>query len=110
MSRRTIIGKNKGGGEVEATHLFIGGEFTGTNQQYFAVINKSTKTLVTGYPSFNSYLYSITQDADNIYVGGYFTGANKQYFAVINKSTKTLVTGYPSSFNNTVRSIKEGTI
>jgi hypothetical protein len=33
MSRRVIIGKNKGGGEVEATHLFLGGGFTGTDKQ-----------------------------------------------------------------------------
>jgi hypothetical protein len=81
--------------EIGINNIYVGGYFTGTNQQYFAVINKSTKAIVTGYPSFNNYVYSITQDADNIYVGGNFTGR----FAVINKSTKETVAGYPTLDN-----------
>jgi len=102
MSRRTIIGKNKGG-EVEATHLFLGGDFTGTNQNRFAVINKSTKALVTGYPSFSQFVYSITQDEDNIYVGGSFTGTRKHYFNMINKSTKQLV--FHTDFEGTINDL-----
>ena len=88
----------------DASFIYVGGAFTGTNQQYFAVIDKSTKALETGYPSFNAQVNSISNDASFIYVGGLFTGTNQTRFAVINKSTKSLETGYPS-FNGNVSTI-----
>ena len=58
------------------------------------VIDKATKALITGYPTFSSssYVSAINQDDNYIYIGGDITG----YFAVIDKATKALVAGYPT--------------
>ena len=79
--------------------LAIGGEFTSPNAR-FSVVSILDKIDISGYPSFNNTVYTITQDENYIYVGGQFAN----YFAVIDKATKQLVTGYPS-FNSTVYAI-----
>ena len=76
-------------------HVYVGGAFT----DKFAVIDKATKALVTGYPAF---IECYDEPDDNyIYLGGAFTG---KFFGVIDKSSKALVTGYPT-FDNNVNAI-----
>ncbi len=78
--------------------LYISGHFTNG----FAVLDKETKQLVSGYPTFNRYVYRCTYDANNLYLGGYFSG----YFAVINRKTKQLVSGYPTDWNNNIWAVE----
>jgi hypothetical protein len=42
---------------VDANNIYVGGFFSGS----FAVINKSTKQLVTGYPTFNNPILTLEQ-------------------------------------------------
>ncbi len=72
----------------DANYIYIGG-----SAPYFTVIDKTTKTLVTGYPSVGGGgLATIINDANYIYIGS----GNIIRFYVFDKLTKTNVGGYPS--------------
>lgn len=89
----------------DSQFIYLGGAFTGTNMNRFAVVDKVSKELQSGWPSFTSQqIWSVADDSERIYVGGSINQTNAVRFAVINKSTKQIETGWPS-FNNTIRSL-----
>lgn len=101
LGRKVIIGKNKATIPVGTDLLYICGHFTGANQNCFAVLDKSTKQLLPGYPGDQyryGYVYRVAEDNDNLYLVGNFTGN----LLVMNKSTKEIISGFPTDWNNAI--------
>jgi len=86
--------------------LYVGGGFTSPTS-YFTVINKTTKQIDTGWPSFSGGINTVVQDGSMVYVGGQFALYPNPYFTVIDKTTKATGSSWPS-FDGDVYSILQG--